>query len=208
MLVDKATLRTYQKIAPEYARRRADSNLWIAEYRTFKNLVKGKKVLDVGCGTGHEALYFAKDKFQYLGIDASPAMIKIARKLVPSLKFRVMDMTKLKLPKESFDGFWACASLLHIPRKKVLSVLKSLKKVLKPGGAGFISVKYKPRPKESLQVDSYPGLKRFFSYYNEASFKKLIKESGLKIVKFSAKINYRDPVKQRWLIFFVKNMID
>src|SRR3989344_3904419 len=111
------TLKTYAKVADEYAQRRR--HFWVPEYQLFKKLIKGKKILEIGCGTGHEAAYFVKDKFDYLGTDLSAAMLKVARKLVPKAKFRQMDMLKLKLPEKSFDGIWACASLLHIPKKKL-----------------------------------------------------------------------------------------
>src|SRR3989344_3305748 len=107
MNTEAVNLKTYAKVATEYARRRKDSQFWIKEYQIFKKLLKGKKILDVGCGTGHEASYFLKDEFDYFGIDLSPAMLKEAKKAFPKAKFRVMNMMRLHFPKKTFDGIWA-----------------------------------------------------------------------------------------------------
>lgn len=200
------TLKTYAKIVDEFTGKRKGSKFWLSEYRTFKKFLKGKKILDIGCGTANEALFFIKDKFDYLGTDASPAMIRVAKRTVPKAKFKVMDMLKLKLPAESFDGFWACASLLHIPRKKLGIVMKSLHKILKDDGAGFISIKYKFRPWEGMVEDAYPGLKRFFSYHTPESFKKILKQNGFRVAKYTSKINHKDVEKTRWLMFYVKKL--
>lgn len=204
MNIQQVTLQAYNKVAKQYAERRKKSKFWVSECKVFKKLLKGKKILEVGCGTGHESAYFIKDSFDYLGIDASPAMLKVAKKLVPRAKFKIMDMLKLKLPEKSFDGFWAAASLLHIPRKKLGVVLKSLHKILKDDGAGFIALKFRPRQWEGMVDDAYPGLKRFFSYHTPAGFRKILKQNKFRVVKYSSKINHHDPEKERWLMFFVK----
>ncbi|OGE79029.1 MAG: hypothetical protein A2751_01035 [Candidatus Doudnabacteria bacterium RIFCSPHIGHO2_01_FULL_46_14] len=196
-----ATLKTYAKVAEEYAQRRRD--FWMPEFRIFKRMLKGKNILEVGCGTGHEAEYFIKDKFNYLGIDASSAMLKVARKLVPKARFQKMDMLKMKLPEKLFDGIWACASLLHIPKKQLPVVFKSLHKVLKESGVAFISLKSKSRPWEGLVEDAYPGMKRFFSYHTLQGFKKLLQQNGFKTLKKGSKPH---PVRknENWIMFFVK----
>lgn len=198
------TLKTYAKVAPEFARRHFNSKFWANEYTLFKKLIKGKKVVDIGCGTGRDARLFTQDKFDYLGTDASSAMLKVAKKLVPKAKFKIMDMTRLKLPTRSFDGFWSSASLLHIPKAKVGGVLESLGKILKDDGVGFISIKFKPRAWEGMVEDAYPGFKRFFAYYTKSAFQNLLAKHRFKVVKFRSKINYVDPDKTRWLCFFVK----
>ena len=54
-----------------------------------------------------------------------------------------MDFYKLNFPSGSFDGFWASASLLHIPKNKIHQVLSDIKNIIKPNGIGFISLKQK-----------------------------------------------------------------
>lgn len=59
------------------------------------------RLLDVACGTGgHAALL--KDEFTITGVDLNPAMLKLARKKVPGVKFTKGNMKTLALP-DKFD---------------------------------------------------------------------------------------------------------
>src|ERR1700694_1055011 len=49
-------------------------------------------VLDVGCGPGHIARYLSDRGANAAGLDLSPAMVELARKLNPGPRFRVGDM--------------------------------------------------------------------------------------------------------------------
>ncbi len=204
MKPDEITLQTYQKIAPDFARRNFHDWFWRDEFDIFRKLVGGKKVVDVGCGAGRDAALFCKHRFDYLGIDNSPAMIAHAKKRTKNGRFKVMDMIRLRLPANSFDGFWAAASLLHIPKAKISGVLKNLRKALKPGGTGFISVKHKNKPSEGLVEDAYAGFQRFFSYYNEPALRKVLMKSGFRILELYSKINKGDATRQKWICALVK----
>ncbi len=50
--------------------------LWERYARLFR---PGDAVLDVGCGTGIDALFLARSAVRVVGIDASPSMIAQAR---------------------------------------------------------------------------------------------------------------------------------
>ena len=55
--------------------------LYIIEiYKTFKYLfnkfAKGKKILDIGCGSGYLSLELARDGFEVTGVDISEKCIK------------------------------------------------------------------------------------------------------------------------------------
>jgi SAM-dependent methyltransferase len=41
-----------------------------------------------------------------------------------------------------FDGIWACASLLHVPKTELTSILWKVARALKPGGIFYASFKY------------------------------------------------------------------
>ena len=207
MKAEQITKKTYQKIAPEFAQRHFNSKFWLPEYRIFKKLIKGKKVLDVGCGPGRDAKFFVKNKFDYLGVDYSPAMIRVAKRRVPKGKFKVMDMTRLRFPEKSFDGFWAAASLLHIPKSKTSVVLKSFWKILKPGGIGFVSLKARENFHTGLtKLGGFKGLKRYFTYYNNNELKKLLRRTGFRILKFYSRRNNLGSDKIMWICIFVERI--
>ena len=85
----------------------------------FSKLIQGKRVLDLGCGPGHDAYIFADLGFEVTGIDYSREMIKRAQTLKKSINkpnFVVGDMRRLSknFKPEMFDAVWAMGSLLHI----------------------------------------------------------------------------------------------
>lgn len=54
----------------------------------------GTRVLDLGCGAGRFALRLGRQASRYLGIDASPAMIQVARRNCPDRDFAVGDIVE------------------------------------------------------------------------------------------------------------------
>jgi SAM-dependent methyltransferase len=92
---------------------------------------KGKRALDVGCGTGRFSRLLAADAGEVVGIDSSPTMIDHARKgAPPNARFRVLSVYDLPA-EESFDIVAACYLLHHLGPSSVLGVLR---RALVPGG--------------------------------------------------------------------------
>jgi SAM-dependent methyltransferase len=78
-----------------------DPRIWFSKYDQWLDVekkaigyVKGRTVLDIGCGTGRHALYLQKERgFDVLGIDPSPLAIKIC-KLQGLKKAKVQSITQ------------------------------------------------------------------------------------------------------------------
>jgi SAM-dependent methyltransferase len=73
------------------------------------------------------------------GIDLSPAMIGVARRDHPGLRFEVGSMTDLDLADSSVSGLVAWYSLIHVPDDEISSVFAQFRRVLRPGGPLLIS---------------------------------------------------------------------
>lgn len=199
------TIKTYDKIAQDYSEGHFE-HFWVDEFDYFKDIIPGKKVVDIGCGAGRDAAVFVENDFDYTGIDASEGMLKVASDRVKDGKFIKMDFYNLKLLPESFDGFWAAASILHIPKEKTKGVLNSLKDILKPGGVGFISIKEKTGMDEGMiDQNRYGGISRYFAFYTIEEFKKLLEDIGFEVLRTSVKVE-DDEEETRWLNFFVKKL--
>ena len=95
----------YDRIASLYDKSHEDFRFWLREQKFFQKLIIGKRILDIGCGTGRDGIFFVKNGFNYVGIDASRNMLKIARTKIEHGKFFQMDFYKLRFPENSFDGF-------------------------------------------------------------------------------------------------------
>jgi predicted SAM-dependent methyltransferase len=131
-------------------------------------------------------------------------MIKIAQDRVKNGHFKIMDLRNLDLPLESFDGFWASASLLHFPKQEVLSILKSFYEILKIDGAGFVSVKEKTEMDEGfIKEEKAGGIERYFAFYTEEEITTLLKEAGFKIIKVIHSLE-DDKFATKWICCFVK----
>jgi SAM-dependent methyltransferase len=94
----------------------------------------GGPVADVGCGPGHVTAHLHELGVDAFGIDLSPAMIDLARRDHPGLRFDVGSMTDLPLADASVSGLLAFWSLIHIPDEAVPAVLGHFRRVLRPGG--------------------------------------------------------------------------
>lgn len=102
---------------------------------------KGKRILDVGCGTGDTVLEIAKKvepSGKVIGIDLSPEGIAKAKEkaveagLSNVVEFRVADAEKLPFEDESFDAVISeCVVCLTVDKQHALN---EKARVLKPGG--------------------------------------------------------------------------
>lgn len=91
-------------------------------------------ILDVGCGTGEPIFrYFAERSYPILGLDASAAMLAIARKNFPEHEFLQMDMRELQLDRQ-FDAILAWHSFFHLPLEDQKNMFTRFHEHLKPNG--------------------------------------------------------------------------
>jgi ubiquinone/menaquinone biosynthesis C-methylase UbiE len=103
----------------------------------FADLVQesgGGPVADVGCGPGHVTAHLKGLGVDAFGIDLSPAMIEIARRDHPEVRFELGSMTDLALDDGSVAGLLAFWSLVNIPDDAIPVVFGQFERVLRPGG--------------------------------------------------------------------------
>lgn len=98
------------------------------------------KILDAGCGSGRDSLRFKKAGYNVVAFDASIEMVSRASENIGQdvHHMRFEDITFL----EEFDGIWACASLLHVPKKMLSSIFHKFALALKKDGTLYVSFKY------------------------------------------------------------------
>lgn len=97
--------------------------------------IRGKALLDYGCGQGEESAYFAALGAVVTAIDISEVGIRVGRERASSnnlrVDFRVMSCTPTELPNDSFDIVHGMGILHHVGLAEGLSEIHRL---LKPGG--------------------------------------------------------------------------
>lgn len=99
--------------------------------------VRDKKLLNLGCGAGEEAIYFAKKGATVWAIDISSQMLKVAKKLATrfgltkGITFKKDNAEDLSFPENYFDLIFGNSVLHHVNIEKAA---KETYRVLKKGG--------------------------------------------------------------------------
>lgn len=133
------TRTSYDTVAESYAGQLRDALGGMPYVRAalalFADLVgTAGPVADVGCGPGHVTAHLRDLGVDAFGIDLAPAMIDVARRDHPGIRFEVGSMTGLDLPDASVAGLLAFWSLVHVPDAEIPAVLDGFRRVLRPDG--------------------------------------------------------------------------
>jgi SAM-dependent methyltransferase len=106
----------------------------------FAEATRGRgPVADLGCGPGHVSRYLFEQGVQVMGIDLSPQMIDVARRLTPAIEFRVGDMRAPELEDASLAGIVAFYAIVHFEPAELTSVFREMRRVLAPDGVALIA---------------------------------------------------------------------
>jgi ubiquinone/menaquinone biosynthesis C-methylase UbiE len=107
--------------------------------------VKGKTVLEIGCGVGIDLLSFARNGAKVIGLDLTPKHIELATKLFEvygfSGDFINGDAESLTIPSASVDIVYSFGVLHHTP--DIDKAVSEIYRVLKPGGQGVVGLYHK-----------------------------------------------------------------
>ena len=97
----------------------------------------GSSVLDAGCGAGGLCVRARARDIVPSGIDASDALVEIARFRNPGCDVRVGDLRELPWPDDTFDAVIACQSFFFCDDP--VATLAELRRVVRPGGQVVVS---------------------------------------------------------------------
>ncbi|HET7899739.1 MAG TPA: class I SAM-dependent methyltransferase [Candidatus Nanopelagicales bacterium] len=97
----------------------------------------GERILDVGCGTGHQAAELAARGAHVVGVDADAAMLEVARAEHPEVSFHRADAQDREamsavVASVGYDAVLSNAALHWMPRQD--DVVAALAEALRPGG--------------------------------------------------------------------------
>jgi len=153
---DDTTIDFYTTEAAAYTSREQEPNyLWLDAF--MAKLPKGGTVLELGCGAGQDSEVMLAKGFDVTPTDGTVEIARAAEnrlgRPVAVLLFDELDA------RYKFDGIWANACLLHVPRTTLPSIIDRIHTALKPGGIFYASFKEGTRE----------GRDRFDRYYNYPS---------------------------------------
>jgi len=122
-------------------------------------------ILDLGCGAGRDSKEFIDAGFTVTALEGSRELALLAEKHIgqPVLNIRYQQLRG----KNTYDGIWACASLLHCPKSQIEYVMQNCIDSLKEGGVFYFSFKHG----EGERLDER---RRFFNDYTLGTLESLI----------------------------------
>ncbi len=195
---------TYNKIAEDYFEDHKDDT-WDDDHLSLfaGQLIPGAVVLDLGCGPGVESKKLCDKGLTVHGLDLSRELLMIAKRNTPEGAFIEGSMID-PLPYDDgyFDGVFAKASLLHVPKVKLDSVLNEITRVLKVDGIIHIAVKKGDGEKETTENDYGYEYKRQFSFWQPEELRDIFKRHGLTVLHEDAWL--KPEVKTVWLKYILK----
>ena len=108
--------------------------------RFCRLLPKDALILDFGCGSGRDAKAYLDAGYRVDATDGAEELCVKASEYtgicVKKMLFNELDAC------DQYDGIWACASILHLPKKELAEVLGKIEAALKTNGVLYTSFKY------------------------------------------------------------------
>jgi len=138
-------------------------------------MVPGMRVLDAGCGSGRNVVYFLKSGYEVFAVDESDQAIERLRQLaarlaphLPQENFKTDPVEMIRFEDIEFDVVLSSA-VLHFARddRHWMAMVEAMWRVLKPGGIFFarlastIGIENQVRPIEGRRYRLPDGSDRF-----------------------------------------------
>ncbi|MEK7142966.1 MAG: class I SAM-dependent methyltransferase [Patescibacteria group bacterium] len=155
--------------------------LAVARYQLAKKFVKGKIVLDAGCGAGYGTALLAKAGAKKVyGLDFSLKSIAYCQSHYQrsNLIFQRQDLTKIEFPDHFFDCIVIFETIEHI--QDFQKAIGELNRVLKPGGKILISTPNKAVYSPNTKKVFYPF--HYHEFYLE-DFQKILACFNIESIK-------------------------
>ena len=163
----------------------------------YKHKLKGKKILDVGCGSGRNSIFLLNENCSVVALDFSREGIivfkkKIINKKIKKLKLIIDTMPYLKKIKGTFDSVIDCFSSYCLIKTDFKIYLGNIEKRLKKNGIYHLQIlsknsdiykNFKPAKKignsilsQKRKSSPFFGDEYLFSFYSKAELIKLLQK--------------------------------
>ncbi len=181
-MTNTPTIATYDRYAQTYDAEVIDfwNNFPKDFIDAFIKQLPGNRILDLGSGSGRDALLLRDRGTEVICLDASKAMIDITTKL--GFESHLADFSHIDFPGSSFDGVWAYTSLIHVPKEEAAEAMTVVRRLLKQGGIFAIGV-IEGDSAGMVERKTMPGTSRYFKNYSSEELRELIEPLGFKFLQ-------------------------
>ena len=189
--------RSARKCVARWNRRRHRQPPLLAEW--LQCLPADARLLDLGCGGGRDAGDLGRRGYRVVGLDRTSALLLAGRRRYRLLPLVRADLRNLPFQSMSFDGLWAAASLMHLPKSDARRILTDLCGFVRPGGLFAATVTY--GLKSRLVTDGWvPG--RYFARWRKDELARAVRQAGWTILELKVVTNRER--KGRWINFIAR----
>jgi 2-polyprenyl-3-methyl-5-hydroxy-6-metoxy-1,4-benzoquinol methylase len=173
----------YDQMAEQYlATKDPEDPLALGALEDLASLLPSEAaVLDLGCGAGVPVTRWLADRgFAVTGVDVSARQLELARTNIPDGTFLKADMTEVVFGPETFDAVVAFHSIIHVPRTEHPTLLESINRWLKPGGALLATMTVAGYEGRDEDWEGW-GAPMVWSHYDSKANAAILREAGFEI---------------------------
>lgn len=202
-----ATRVFYDAVAADYAAhfhaQLATKPLDRALLAAFAELVRTADVgpvADLGSGPGNVTAHLHSLGLTVFGVDLSPAMVALARRAHPGLRFDEGSMTALDLSDGVLGAIVSWYSIIHTPPQRVPAVFAEFHRVLAPGGHLLLAFQVGDEPLHLAQPFGH-AVSLDFLRWSPDRMAELVRQTGLvEVARLLREPNETERVQQAYLI--------
>ena len=172
------TVRSYDRDAAAYVARTAavPDSVRAALEQLAARLGPGARVVEIGSGGGRDALLMEQLGLAVRRTDVTPAFVALLREQGHACDHLDPLVDDLTSPEGPYDAVWANASLLHVARADLPTVLGRLAEVTRPGG--LLQVSLKEGDGEGWSTHGTIRGPRHFTYWAAAAVESVVRVAG------------------------------
>ncbi|WP_426239546.1 class I SAM-dependent methyltransferase [Pararhizobium sp. DWP1-1-3] len=173
---DPDTLRFYEMEAAKYTSRGVEpSRAWIDLF--LSHLQPHAPILKFGCGAGQDSEFMLAKGFDVRPTDGTPEIAREAEKRlgIPVATLLFGDLNE----QAGYDGIWANACLLHVPRAELPDILARIHAALKAGGIFYASFK-------AGETEGRDEFDRYYNYPSESWLRDIYAKLGWASISIEA----------------------
>ena len=190
------TIDVYERSAKEclarWSQRRHRRPPLLVEWLQY--LPADARLLDLGCGGGQDAGDLAQRGYRVVGLDRTRVLLSAGRRRYCSLPLVRADLRELPFQAMSFNGLWAAASLIHLPKPDARRILTDLYRLVRPGGLFAATMTH--GLKSRRVTDGWlPG--RYVARWRKDELARAVRRAGWTILELKVITNQER--KGRWL---------
>jgi len=191
------SVQRFDEFAEEYASRFENVTGYIEQLTFFTDKIKAEtpEILELACGPGNVTKFMKKyfHESRILAVDLAPKMIELARKALPDVDFRVMDVRDISVIPEKFDAVMCSFCLPFLSKADAAKLISDCSALLNPGGVIYLSTMEGDENRAGFERTSFSGESEvYFNYHRQTDLQEAFEKAGFKVLRLDRQ-DYLEP---------------